>query len=118
MGVLFGVRGGVLAASMMMGWFAVGVAPRPVAAQSIAVRIAASEDLLDINTATEVQLRALPGMGDAYVKRIVAGRPYSAKNQLTMRGILPAGAYEEIKGLIIAHRVKSSSGPTSSARSR
>ncbi|MGA1982477.1 MAG: helix-hairpin-helix domain-containing protein [Acidobacteriaceae bacterium] len=74
--------------------------------QTIAQKIAASKDLLDINTATPAQLKALPGMGDAYVSRIIAGRPYTAKNQLTTRGILPQAAYEAIKDQIIAHRPK------------
>ena len=46
-------------------------------------------------------------MGDEYVRRIIAGRPYTAKNQLTTRGILPQPAYETIKDQIIAHRPKS-----------
>jgi competence protein ComEA len=79
-----------------------GAAPQ----QTIAEKIAASKNLLDINAATAEQLKALPGMGDAYVQRVVAGRPYTAKNQLTTRGILPAAEYERIKELIIAHRVK------------
>jgi DNA uptake protein ComE-like DNA-binding protein len=74
--------------------------------QTIAEKIAASKDLLDINTATPAQLKALPGMGDAYVQRVIAGRPYTAKNQLTTRGILPQAAYEAIKAQIIAHRPK------------
>ena len=74
--------------------------------QTIAEKIAASKDLLDINTATEAQLKALPGMGDAYAQRIIAGRPFTAKNQLLQRGILPQPAYEKIKLLIIAHRPK------------
>jgi DNA uptake protein ComE-like DNA-binding protein len=74
--------------------------------QTIAEKIAASKDLLDINVATAAQLKALPGMGDAYAQRVIAGRPYSAKNQLTTRGILPADEYEKIKVLIIAHRAK------------
>ncbi len=78
----------------------------PAPQQSIAEKIAASKDLLDINTATPEQLKALPGMGDAYVARIVAGRPYTAKNQLTTRGILPAAEYEKIRDQIIAHRPK------------
>jgi DNA uptake protein ComE-like DNA-binding protein len=80
--------------------------PQTIAHPSIAEKIAASKDLLDINTATPAQLTALPGMGDAYVQRIIAGRPYTAKNQLTTRGILPAPAYEAIKDQIIAHRPK------------
>jgi len=113
MSVLFGLRGRILAAAMLIGCVVGGLVARPVAAQTapqqtIAEKIAASKDLLDINTATAAQLKALPGMGDAYVQRIVAGRPYTAKNQLTTRGILPAAAYEQIKALIVAHRVKKS----------
>jgi DNA uptake protein ComE-like DNA-binding protein len=113
-------RGGWMAAAMLAGWVASGMAARPVGAQTagpgqsgtatqqqtIAEKIAASKDLLDINTATAEQLKALPGMGDVYVQRVIAGRPYTAKNQLTMRGILPAAEYAKIKPLIIAHRAK------------
>jgi competence protein ComEA len=57
---------------------------------------------LDINTATPDQIKALPGIGDAYSKRIIDGRPYTAKNQLTTKGILPQKTYDGIKNLIIA----------------
>jgi competence protein ComEA len=60
--------------------------------------------LIDINTATPSQLKALPGMGDAYIRRIIAGRPYTAKNQLVLRGVLPQAAYEQISSRIIAKR--------------
>jgi len=60
--------------------------------------------LLDINTATPTQLKSLPGMGDVYVRRIIAGRPYTAKNQLVLRGVLPQAAYEQISARIVAHR--------------
>ena len=72
--------------------------PRPAPAASPA-------GLLDINTATAAELRALPGMGDAYVKRVIEGRPYTAKNQLVTRGILPQAAYERIREEIVAHRL-------------
>ncbi|MDP9038481.1 MAG: helix-hairpin-helix domain-containing protein [Acidobacteriota bacterium] len=65
----------------------------------------AGKELLDINTATADQLKALPGIGEAYSKRIIDGRPYAAKNQLTQKGILPQNTYDKIKDLIIAHRV-------------
>ena len=81
-------------------------ASAPAPQQTLAEKIAESKGLLDINAATADQLKALPGMGDAYVRRVVAGRPYTAKNQLTTRGILPTAEYERIRELIIAHRPK------------
>lgn len=62
-------------------------------------------DPLDINTASPHQLNALPGFGPAYTRRVIAGRPYTAKNQLVTRGVIPQGAYERISDLIVAHRV-------------
>jgi competence protein ComEA len=61
-------------------------------------------ELLDINTATPQQLNALPGFGPAYTRRVIAGRPYSAKNQLVTRGILPQSAYDRVSPRIVAHR--------------
>src|ERR1700744_5227236 len=63
---------------------------------TIAEKIAESKTRMDINTATAAQLKSLPGMGDAYAARIIAGRPYTAKNQLTQRGILPVAADDQI----------------------
>ena len=97
----------LLAAPQSLAQSAPAAAPAAKPAQSVAQKIAASKSLLDINTATAAQLKALPGMGDEYVRRIIAGRPYTAKNQLTTRGILPQSAYEKIKLQIIAHRPKS-----------
>ncbi len=65
---------------------------------------AAATDKIDINTATADQLKAIPGIGDAYSKRIIDGRPYTAKNQLVSRGILPQGVYDKIKDQIIANK--------------
>jgi len=73
-------------------------------AATLAFAAQPTSDLLDINTATPIQLKSLPGMGDAYIRRIIAGRPYTAKNQLVLRGVLPQAAYEQISARIIAKR--------------
>ena len=62
-------------------------------AGAAAAKSPAKAALVDINTATAAELKGVPGIGEAYAAKIIAGRPYANKAQLKSRNIVPGNVY-------------------------
>lgn len=78
------------------------VAPAAASGKDADAKAPAKSGPVDINTATDAELKAIPGVGDAFAAKIIAGRPYANKTQLKSRKILPVPLYEQIKDRLIA----------------
>src|SRR5450759_4739976 len=72
-----------------------------ISSNCVAAKSAATQ-LLDINTATEDELRALKGVGDIRAANIIKNRPYKGKDELVQKNIIPAAIYAGTKDKIIA----------------
>jgi DNA uptake protein ComE-like DNA-binding protein len=85
-------------------------APKAPAAKDASKASAAAKDTkkadkhepVDINSASADELREIPGIGEAYSKKIVDGRPYKRKDDLVQRKIVPQATYDKIKDHIVA----------------
>ncbi|MEP6832924.1 MAG: helix-hairpin-helix domain-containing protein [Gemmatimonas sp.] len=80
--------------------------PAPVAAKAAVTPkpAAAKKVVYDINTASAADLKNIPGVGDAYAAKIIAGRPYTSKSQLVSKKIMPQSLYKSISSQIVAKK--------------
>jgi competence protein ComEA len=81
-------------------------APAQTGQKKTTSAVPATDTLLDINTATAEQLKALPGIGEKYSAKIIAGRPYANKSQLLSKDIIPQATYNKVQDKIIAKQKK------------
>jgi len=93
-----------LSACLLFGVLPAMAAQAGSGSKSSAMASAPASSLVDINSATKDQLKALPGVGDVYAQKIIAGRPYANKTQLKTKSIIPAALYGKISGMIIANQ--------------
>jgi DNA uptake protein ComE-like DNA-binding protein len=59
-------------------------------------------DKLDLNSAKESEIVALPGISRREARRIVAGRPYESPHDLVDKGIISEDEYRAIRNQVTA----------------
>ena len=67
---------------------------------------AARMPAVDINSASKEDLSKVPGITEDLADKIIAGRPYKSKAELTKKNILTKAEYAKVRNHIIAKQEK------------
>jgi competence protein ComEA len=77
--------------------------PNPPAA---AITPAAKSAMVDLNSATAAELKALPGITDTDASKIIQNRPYTDEAQLVSKKVVSETTYDRIKDHVVAKHPK------------
>ena len=81
--------------------------PRSPASDPRNTAAAPKSDMVDLNTATAAELKAMPGLGEGDAAKIIQGRPYTDKSQLVAKKIVSESTYDKIKDRVTVQHPKS-----------
>ena len=64
---------------------------------------------VDLNTASKKDLAALPGVGPHFAQSIIDARPFTSREDLLRKKIVPQATYDKIKDMVNAEGPKKQS---------